>query len=406
MSAKILEGVKVADFSWIGVGPVTTRGLADHGATVVHIESETRPDALRFGPPFKDRETGINNSAFFANFNASKLGVSLNIATPQGVEVAKRLIAWADIVAESFTPGTMASRGLDYESVRQWKPDVIYYSTCQLGQTGRWASQPGFGTQLAAWSGFYHLSAWPDRGPTGPYGAYTDFVTPPIGMLGILAALDHRRRTGVGQHVDLSQLEAAIHFLGPLVMDSVNTGRVAGAEGNRDPNAAPHGVYPCIQQPDVERWIAIAVSTDEQWEALLWVMGDPDWAGPPDFATFLARKVNEDELDRHMAEWTQGFHAHELMARLQDAGVPAGVVQASSDLHSDPQLRHRDAFPRAVHGVIGEHAYDGVPFVLSETPSAVSAGPCMGQHNEMVYREFLGMSEEEYQSLLEAGVFA
>jgi benzylsuccinate CoA-transferase BbsF subunit len=164
-------------------------------------------------------------------------------------------------------------------------------------------------------------------------------------------------------------------------------------------------VYPCIQQPDVERWIAIAVSTDEQWEALLWVMGDPDWGGAPEFATFLARKANEDDLDGRISEWTQGFHAHELMALLQNAGVPAGVVQASSDLHSDPQLRHREAFPRAVHSTIGEHAYDGVPYVLSETPAEVSAGPAMGQHNEMVYKEFLGMSDAEYQELQDAGVF-
>jgi benzylsuccinate CoA-transferase BbsF subunit len=224
-------------------------------------------------------------------------------------------------------------------------------------------------------------------------------------MVGILAALEHRRRTGVGQHVDLSQLEAAVHYLGPLVMDSLNSGRIAGAEGNRDPLAAPHGVYPCIQEPEVERWIAIAVSNDAQWDALCDVMGDPDWTSDPKFATFLARKANEDELDQRIAEWTQGFRAYELMSRLQDAGVPAGVVQACSDLHSDPQLRLRNAFPRLLHAEMGEHAYDGVPFKLSKTPAEMRAAPCLGQHNELVYKEFLGMSDDEYQALLGEGVF-
>ncbi|MBM3947043.1 MAG: CoA transferase, partial [SAR202 cluster bacterium] len=221
---KALDGLKVADFCWVGVGPLTMKSLADNGATVVHIESHTRVETLRNGGPFKDRVPGVNRSGFFANFNSSKLGVSLNLNTAKGREVARRLIAWADVVGESFTPGTMKGWGLDYESVRQWKPDIIYYSTCQLGQTGPWASQPGYGTQLAALAGFYHLASWPGAEPAGPYGAYTDFISPRFGIVAVMAALEQRRRTGRGAHVDLSQLEAGTQFVGPYLMDWLNNG--------------------------------------------------------------------------------------------------------------------------------------------------------------------------------------
>ncbi len=405
-----LAGLKVADFTWVGVGPVTIKSLADHGATVVHVESHNRVDVLRNAPPFKDREQGINHGSFFANFNTSKLGVSLNLAHPKALAVAKRLIEWSDVVAESFTPGTMAKWGLDYESVRSWKPDVVYYSTCQLGQTGPWAPHPGYGTQLAALAGFYHLASWPDGEPAGPYGAYTDFISPRFGITAILAALDHRRRTGKGTHVDLSQLEAGVQFIGPYLMDALNNEHEPALPGNSDPLAAPHGVYPChgpmTESGIPEHWIAIAVFEEEQWRSLCGVLGGPEWAAEPRFASLQGRKEHEAELDERLGEWTRDQEAQRLMSRLQKVGVPAGVVQSCEALHADPQLAHWGGFLELEHQEIGRHLYDGLSFKLSKSPGRLSrSGPVLGQHNDEVYKGILGMDPEEYEALKADGVF-
>lgn len=403
MGRQVLEGVKAVDFSWVGVGPLIVKYLADHGATVVRVETGLRPDPLRTAPPFKDGQPGLNRSAFFANYNTSKYGVTLNLEHPKGPEVARRLIAWADVVVESFTPGTMARWGLDYESVRRWKPEVIYLSTSQLGQTGPWAGQPGYGVQLAAFSGFYHLASWPDRDPSGPYGAYTDFINPRFGVSALLAALLRRRRTGQGCRIDLAQLEGGLQFLGPLLMDRMVSGRDPQPQGNRDPQACPHNAYPCRGE---DRWIAIACFTDAHWSNLVAAMGNPEWAQDPRFRTLRGRQAHEAELDARLAEWTRGWEAHELMAHLQERGVPAGVVQSPEDLHRDPQLAHRGHFVALRHGEIGEHRYDGIPFRLSRTPGVLRMpGPCLGEHNEEVYRGLLGMGEEEYRALQEEGVF-
>lgn len=403
MARQVLEGVKVADFSWVGVGPLSVKYLADHGATVVHIESTTHPETLRLAPPFRDNIPGINRSGFFANYNTSKYGVSLNLAHPKGREIARRLIMWADIVAESYTPGVMARWGLDYESVRRFKPEVIYLSTCQMGQTGPHAGHPGYGTALSALAGFYHITGWPDREPAGPYGAYTDFLNFRLGGIAILAALEYRRRTGRGQYIDLSQLEGALQFIAPLILDYTVNGRVAGRQGNRAPDAAPHGAYPCKGE---DRWCVIAVYTDQQWEALREAMGDPPWARDERFQTLLGRKRHEEELDGHIAGWTRGKTPEEVMTLLQGRGVPAGVVERPEDLFNDPQLRHRGHFVVLHHSEIGPHSYDGIPFKLSKTPGRLRMpAPCLGEHNRFVYREFLGLTDAEIDALEAEGVF-
>ena len=209
MPEQIFEGIKVADFTWVGVGPITIKNLADHGATVVHIESHTHLDTLRMTPPFKDGIAGVDRSAFMTDYNTSKYGISLDINTPKGVEIARQLILWADVVAESFSPRAMAKWGLDYESIRKIKPDIIYYSASQQGKGGPHSGFIGFGMMMASLSGYAHLTGWPDREPAPPYGAYTDFISPFFGAAALVAALDHKRKTGVGQHLDLSQLESA-----------------------------------------------------------------------------------------------------------------------------------------------------------------------------------------------------
>ena len=287
------EGIKVADFSWVGVGPITMRYLADYGATVVRIESIQRPDFLRLGAPFRDREPGINRSGFFANYNGGKLGASLDLKHPKALDVAKRFIAWADVVAESFTAGTIERLGLGYEAAREVNPGVIYFSSTNQGQTGTYRMQPGFGTQLVSLAGFTQIIGWPDGEPCGTYGAYTDFISPRYGAALLAAALDRRRKTGEGMRIDLSQLETGLQFLAPLLLDYTANGRVAGRVGNRSPCAAPHNAYPCAGD---DRWCVITVLDDAQWRrcAARWAIptGRPRPTSPPPWGASATRTAS------------------------------------------------------------------------------------------------------------------
>lgn len=398
----LFEGLKIADFSWVGVGPITMRYFADYGATVVRIESASRPDTLRRAPPYKDDEAGIDRSGFFANFNGGKYGVALDLKHPRGRAVAERFIAWADVVAESFTAGVMERLGLGYDRARKINPGVIYFSSTNQGQTGPYRAQPGFGTQLSSLAGFTQLVGWPDRDPAGTYGAYTDFINPRYGAAVVAAALEYRRATGKGLHIDLSQLEGALQFVAPLMLDYTVNGRTAGRQGNRSRRGAPHNAYPCKGH---DRWCVITVFTDAHWLALRRVMGDPSWATESRFATLLGRKRNEQELDALLSQWTATMPPHEAMHRLQQAGVPAGVVQSSEELFSDPQLKAREHFRLWEHAEIGPHHYDSFAFRLSETPgSPAGPGPCLGQHTDVVLRDFLGYDDEEIAQLVIEGV--
>ncbi|MEK7848953.1 MAG: CoA transferase [Chloroflexota bacterium] len=397
---QVFEGLKVADFTWAAVGPIMSRYLANYGATVVRVESATRPDVVRIAPPFKGGQTHVDRSAYYSIFNPGKHSLTINMAQPKGREVAHRLVLWSDVVMESFAPRVMKNWGLDYESLRREKPDLIMISTTNLGMTGPHAARAGFGTQLVSLAGFTHLTGWPDGDPNQPYGAYTDLVAPRFGAAAIIAALDHRRRTGQGQYIDLSQLEASAHFLAPVMMDYFASGREAFRSGNRDPQATPHGAFPC--QGD-DRWLAIACTTQQEWQALCRAMGRPELATDERFATLKARQENESELEGMIGEWTRGQVAEEAMRRLQGAGVPAGVVQNGKDVFLDPQLRHRGYWVELEHPEIGRHHYQASPFILSRTPAQLRPSPCLGQHNELVCRELLGISEEEYTQLLVEG---
>jgi crotonobetainyl-CoA:carnitine CoA-transferase CaiB-like acyl-CoA transferase len=399
-SKKPLEGLKVADFSWVIVGSLTTRYLSDHGATVVKIESHARPDDMRYVSPFKDNIPGIDNSGAFALLNSSKYSISLNLSKPKGREIAWKLIEWADLVAESFTPKQMKHWGLDYESVRKRKADIIYFSTTARGQYGLYALNPGYGPLVSALSSAYHLSGWADRGPTPPYGAYSDVVCPRLAVSAILAAVDYQRRTGMGQHIDQSQLESTISFFAAPCMDYDVNGRNMNRQGNRIPYAAPHGVFPCRGE---ERWCAIAVFNDTQWQSFCKAIGDPPWSKNSKFATLLARKQNEDDLERLVKEWTQDHTAEEVESLLQQYHVPASVVESCKDLYEDPQLQHRGHFRIIEHPVIGPLAYSGPAFRLSKTRDQQSNAPCLGEHNEFVLKELLGISDDQFAGYLAEG---
>lgn len=395
------EGLRIIDFSWLAATPITGRLLAEFGADVIRVESALRIDPGRTLPPWPEGKSGPDRSQLFANYNASKRSVALNLSQPKAREIARHLAARADIVIESFTPGTMARWGLDYESLRAVKPDLVYLSSCQQGQTGPHSHYAGYGSLAAALAGFNAVTGWPDRDPPMIYGAYTDFVAPHFASASLLAALDHRRRTGEGQHIDLSQLEAALHFLAPEILDYTVNGRPARRRGNADDRAAPHNAYPCAGE---ERWCTIACETEAEWQALRRVMGEPGWCRRPEFATAESRKRHEGELDRLISQWTSTQEPFVLMRRLQSAGVPAGVVQSCADLHQDPQLRAREAFVWLEHPAMGRSPYEAWAFRCTASPGRLRPAPCLGEHTEAVLAEILGMTPDEVRSLKADGI--
>ena len=399
----IFEDVKILEFGQIVAGPLIATYLADYGAEVVHIESRTRPDQYRLYPPFKDNKPGINRGYDFAIYSHNKYGITLNLRHPKGVEVAKRIVKnWANVVTENFTPGVMGRLGVDYEELRKIKPDIIMLSTCNLGQTGPHAVHPGMGSHLTHLSGFTHLSGWPDRDPLILYGPYIDFIGVVYGTIALVAALEYRRQTGKGQLIDIAQFESGIQFLIPTLLDYAVNGRIQGRKGNRCDYAAPHGVYPCQGE---DRWCVITVFTDKEWRNLCRVMGDPDWTNDPKLATLLGRKRNEEELDRLVGEWTSNFTTEEVMAKLQAVGVEAAVVKNPQDMYDDPHLK-RYLWAEMEHPEIGKYHLQLPPFKLSKVPSQLRmSSPLLGEHNNYVYTELAGFSQEEYEELQREGVF-
>lgn len=404
-SSEALEGLKIADFSWAAAGPIATRMLADHGATVVRVESRAHIDSVRITGPFPGDKPGLNRSGFFADFNSSKYSLALNMARPDAAPVARRLIEWCDVVVESFTPRVMRGWGFAYDQIAAWKPDVIMLSSCMQGQTGPYRDYSGFGNQGAAIAGIHSVTGWPDRIPAGPKGAYTDAIAPRYAIAAILAALDYRDRTGVGQYIDLSQVEAAISgFFATEVLDYTVNGRLAEARGNRCANAAPYGAFPCAGADD---WITIGIETDGQWAALRRVMGDPAWARSGDLDDAAGRIANQDAIEERLAMWTRDWDAFELLAELAAAAVPAGVVQKARDLFADPQLAHRSHFRPLAHAEMGTVSYNGPAHELSETPAVLRwAAPLLGEHTRYVLETFLGYDAQTILGMTEAGLLA
>ncbi len=402
MGKRIFEGLKVADFSWVAVVPSSIRYLADHGATIIKIESRNRPDILRFFPPFKDNIQDTDHNGFSPNYNCNKYGITLNMNHPKAKEIAKRIILWSDVVAESFIPGIMAGWGLSYKDIVTFKPDAIMVSSTMQGQTGPRKMLTGYGVHLASLAGFTTIMGWPDRPPAVPYGAYTDFVVPKYIVTAIVAALLHRKKTGKGQYVDISQHEAGLQFMAPAILDYQANGKDLERRGNRDDAAAPHGVYPTKGD---DRWIAISVFTESQWRSLSGLIQDADLSEGAAFSSLEARKQNEDALDRKIARWTAHYDGRELMEILQSKGVPAGIVLDSEGAHNDPQLRHRKHFWKLNHSAIGRHTYDAQGFRFSKTPAEPRMpAPCVGEHNDYAYTKILGFSDDEFAALIGEGV--
>ena len=389
----LFEGLKVADLSWIAAGPLIAKDLANLGATVIRVETEARLDTLRWIPPHLPHASPMSAGHPMANMNQSKLGLGLNFTIPEAKAVINRMIEWADVVVENYTPGTADRLGFGYERVRELNPAAVMLSSCMRGQTGPEARHTGFGLHGACLGGFTAITGWPDRPPHPPWGAYTDFISPRYALSALGAALHHRHRTGQGQYIDMSQIEASIHFLAPLVLEYRDSGRVRTRPGTDCERAAPHGVY---RTAGIERFCAVATETDEQWEALCSMV--------PELRRVSDRWAETAAADEILAAWFAPRDGFEAAQELRDAGVPAYTALRASDFYADPNLVARQFFIELDHGAIGTMTFDGPVTLFSATPARPwRAGPLVGEHTQQVMSEILGFSDEEITALAATG---
>jgi len=374
-----LSGLKMLDLMWVMAGPAGTRALCDFGINTVRIESSTRIDTARTLQPFIDDEaTQPEGSSMFHNMNAGKQMMTVDPANPQGRELILDLVRWADVVTESFTPRAMRGWNLTWETIHEVNPRAIMMSSCLMGQNGPLAEFAGFGNLAAAFAGFTPLCGWPDRSPAGPFGAYTDYVAPRFASAALLAALHERDRTGQGQYIDVSQMEAAIHFLTPAFLQYRLTGEKWLADGNNDPDMSPHGVFPSEGE---DQWVAIACRHDADRASLDSVL-------------------NGQALE----DWTASRPAVDAMNTLQAVGVPAHAVQDSAACLADPQLQHRNHFVELAHPTQGQSVVEGARIVFDRTPAGrPQVAPTMGADNDSVLRELLGYSDERIVELVASG---
>ena len=397
-----LAGVKILDLSWIVAGPTVGRAMADFGATVIRVESPTRVDTARVVGPFHGDEPGIENSGLYGNVNAGKWGLTLNLRVPEAQEIFRRLAQWADIVSESFTAEVLGRWQLDYEHLRQLKPELIMLSSTLLGQTGPYNQVSGFGSQGAGMAGIQYLAGWADRPPAGPFGPYTDYPAPRFALTALLAALDHRNRTGEGVYIDQAQAEGTLQFLAPALIDYKNGGPALERRGNDDPQMCPHGVFPCLApEGRSESWVAIAVADDSQWREFAQLIGaDASYSSDQ-------RMQRKSEVDAAVEAWTSTRDSVEVEQALQSRGISAHAVSTTEDAANDPQLAHRNHFRRLPHSLHGETVIEGPRYILSDSPvEPTRPAPQYGEHNVQILKDVLGLSDGEIEDLAASGALS
>ena len=414
MSPLPLEGIKVLDHGIVYTGTAATTLLADMGAEVIRVESIGRFPAMTRG--FQPRPTpGLEAYPGYADsqpgdrpwdrwfqlhaMNRNKLGITLELSRPQGVEVYKRLVRRGDVIIENFSQGTMERLGLGYQVLREVKPDIIMVSASGLGTEGPYKGYGTFGSNIDAITGMMALRGYPGTDVTmrDPGPVWSDNVAAGMVAFAALTALHYREKTGKGQFIDLSQGENFLPHMGEAVMDYTMNGRIGEAIGNRDTSNAPQGCYRCRGE---DRWVTISVTSDREWRAFCDALGNPAWTKDSRFADALGRWTNQDEMDRHIEEWTLEHDRYEVMHVLQAAGVAAGPVLGAADEYEDPHLNERGFFLEVTHREAGTHRYPGMFFRYSKTPAGIRIPPnCLGEHNEYVFGEILGMSREEITKL-------
>ena len=410
-----LEGIRVADFSWIVAGPQATRILADFGAEVIRVENESHIDSARLGSSM-DRlpaNPSYNTRPLFNNLNRNKLGITANLNHPEGREVVERLLRVSDIVVENFSAGVFKRLGFGWEELKQLNPRIISMSLSGFGQTGRDASYITWGPVAAAVSGLTYMSGLPDQPPAGWGYSYLDHTAGYYGALAALMALHERERTGEGQYIDISQIETGMVLAGVPMLDYQVNGREYERVGNhsRWPAVAPHNTYRCRDDVDgpsagsgqaADRWIAIVAETEAQWLALCDVLGLRDLLDDARFATNLARVEHQDALDAMIEAKTRAHDTRELMYLLQARGVSAGTAQTTRDkLEHDPQHAFRGFYPTAEHPELGSHRFEGFPARFSNARWQVrKASPRLGEDTLDVLTRLLGYTEDEVAALI------
>ena len=400
--SETLKGVRILDFSMFLAGPHATKLMGDMGAQVIKIEAPHHPDALRVNPRdiYPDGEPGErpwNRSGMINERNRSKLGITLDLATPEGRAIFLELASLSDVVLENFRVGVMDRLGVGYQALKEVNPTIILASLSSQGTTGPERGYRSFGNTLEKLSGLFSLTGYPGEPPYFNGMAFPDPLSGYMGVALVAAALRHRRRTGEAMHLDMSQREMATAVVGESIMDFTMNGRVRQPMVNRHTSQSPQGVYPCEGEG---RWVAIAVEDDDQWHALCAEMERPELADDPRFSGAVERRGNHDELDGIIGEWTSGLDSYEVMNRLQARGVPASVVMNAADLMSDQHLESREFFELSKDPEAGPNRYYSRPWKMSKTPGeTLYPAPLFAQHNPLIYGELLGIDGEEMARL-------
>jgi len=394
-----LAGIRVADFGWIFAVPHTTSWLGALGADVIRIESPKRPDLVRFLGG-TDGQLGINRSGLFHSINFSKRSIALDLTNPAGAEVARRLVACSDIITENFGTGVMTKFGLDYEKLRAVKPDIIMMSGTPLGQTGPLAGAIGYGPNSLAFSGISHLTGYPGGEPSGIGGTWPDFVVGVVMVMGVLAALHYRDRTGEGQYIDLSIAEMVTGMIPEAMMDFFLNGREQHPIGNRDPDLAPHGAFPTAGD---DRWAAIVTVSDAEFTSLCEVLEAPGLAADARFQTMAARLQNVDALEREIGELTRKFDRDDLVAKLRARHIAAGPMYNTAEIIADPAMVESGMNVEVDHKEVGRRVIPGLPVSFSACQPNYYGGPAIGEHTDEVLTQVLGYSPDEITRLRQAG---
>ncbi len=395
------EGIRVVDASMVWAGPYMTNILANMGAEVIKVEAIQHVDSWRVAGVARNLDHFWEQSPSFNAVNLNKLGITLDLHRPQGVELFRRLVKLSDIVTENYTPRVMKSFGLDYAALREINPGIIMISMPAHGMTGPWSEHPGYAQSIEQMSGIAQITGRPDGPPQITGWALTDPTAGLYGVSAVMLALLYRQATGEGQYIDLAQTEALTCMMGDAIMDYTMNQRVTPRQGNRHPYMAPHGCYRCRGE---DTWMTIAVATDEEWHSLVETIGSPAWATEERFATTLSRWQNQDELDTLVEEWTIRQGHLQAMEVLQKAGVPAGAVLNGCELLADPHLQERRTFHPVSRAIVGTHPY---PTPLAATrfsklpEQEYRPAPLLGEHNELVLGKLLGLSKEEIKKLAE-----
>ena len=396
---RLLSGVRIADLTIVVAGPTATGALGDLGAEVIKIENIiARGDRATTLPKAADapEDRPYNRSNWFADLNRSKKGLTLNFNVPEAREAFLRLVAVSDVVIENFSPRVMPNFGFTYEALQAVRPDLIMASLPGFGSTGPMRNHTSFGPGIEAMTGLGDLTGFPDGPPLKPGNYVTDYTAGMMAAFVIMAALHYRRRTGKGQHIELAMRDGALQLIGEPIMDFALNGRVQSRIGNRHPSKAPHGVYPCVGE---DKWVAIAVASDEEWGVLCDAIGRPDLAADDRFDTVLGRLAHQDEIDGALSAWTRERDHYAVMHTLQAVGVEAAAVLTTEETGSDPHVAARGFIQTVQLPEVGPARYTRHGYRLAETGAVIQPPPGFGEHNRYVLQELLGYSDADFAAL-------